>query len=119
MSRDHLLFLRDIERSCEKIVHHTAGRSRDEALADELRFDGILFNLHVIGEAVKNLPLELRHKYSDVAWREIAGLRDFIAHAYFALDLDILWDAVQRDIPALLERVRQILNVEEEAPPPG
>lgn len=115
MSRDSLLFLKDIEKSCAKIVHYTAGRSRDEAFADELRFDGILFNLHVIGEAVKNLPLELRHKYTDVAWREIAGLRDFIAHAYFALDLDILWDAVQRDIPALLERVRLILREEEAA----
>lgn len=110
MSRNLLLFLEDIEKSCLKIVDYTEGRTRDEVFADELRFDGVLFNLHVIGEAVKNLPHDFRQRHPDVAWREIAGLRDFVAHVYFALDLDILWDAIQRDIPALLIRVRQILE---------
>lgn len=84
--------------------------SRRAAFADVLRFDGILFNLQIIGEAVKKLPQELRLRYPDVPWREIAGLRDFVAHAYFALDLNILWDAIQRDVPALLTRVREILT---------
>jgi uncharacterized protein with HEPN domain len=74
----------------------------------------VLFNLNVIGEAVKKLPSELRDKYSDIAWREIAGLRDFVAHAYFALDLDILWDAIRHDVPALLSRV-EVLIAEESA----
>lgn len=47
-----------------------------------------------------------------MAWREIAGLRDVIAHAYFALDADILWDAVERDVPALLDAVREIIRTE-------
>lgn len=117
MSRNALLFLEDIEKSCIKIVGYTEGRTRDEALADVLSFDGVLFNLHVIGEAVKNLPLELRQKYSQVSWREIAGLRDFVAHVYFALDLDILWDAIQRDIPSLLVYVREILEEEGRSQP--
>ncbi|HEY9422481.1 MAG TPA: DUF86 domain-containing protein [Thermoanaerobaculia bacterium] len=110
MSRDVLLLLEDIETSCAKIIRYADGLPRDQVFADEMRFDGILFNLHVIGEAVKKLPLDLREKHSDVAWREIAGLRDFVAHAYFALDLDILWDAIQRDVPALLDRVREIAS---------
>ncbi len=73
-----------------------------------MRFDAVLFNLHVIGEAVKKLPLDLRERHSDIAWREIAGLRDFVAHAYFALDLDILWDAIRQDVPALLSRVQEM-----------
>ena len=113
MSRDFLLFLKDIEKSCGKIVHYTAGLERDEAFADELRLDGILFNLHVIGEAVKNLPQEVRQRYPDVPWREIAGLRDFVAHAYFALDLEILWDAIRRDVPSLLSRIGEILELED------
>ena len=54
----------------------------------------------------------MRERYPDVAWREIAGLRDVIAHAYFALDADILWDAVERDVPALLDAVRRIIRTE-------
>ena len=117
MSRDILLFLEDIERSCVKIVENTTGVDRDAALADALSFDGLLFNLYVIGEAVKRLPQELRQEHSDIAWREIAGLRDILAHAYFALDLDIIWDAIQRDVPALLIRVRDIISQQRELPP--
>ena len=50
---------------------------------------------------------------SPATWREIAGLRDFVAHAYFALDLEILWDAIQRDVPFLLKRVREIVRRED------
>ena len=112
MSRDALLFLKDIEESCSKIVRYAEGLTRDQVFTDELRFDGILFNLHVVGEAVKRLPPDLQNRYPDVAWREIAGLRDFVAHAYFALDLDILWDVIRRDVPALQARIREIITDE-------
>jgi uncharacterized protein with HEPN domain len=112
VSRETLLFLEDIEKSCAKVIRYTEGLERDRVFADEMRFDAILFNLHVIGEAVKKLPLDLRDRYPDIAWREIAGLRDFVAHAYFALDLDILWDAIRKDVPALLVRTREMIQDE-------
>ena len=114
MSRDPLLFLEDIEKSGLKILRYTETRQRGEIIADEMRLDAILFNLYVVGEAVKGLPESFRRRHADVAWREIAGMRDFIAHAYFALDLDILWDAISRDIPALVTRVGQIIASERE-----
>lgn len=106
LSRDPAAFLRDIEIGCAKIGRYTASLSRDEVFADEMRFDGILFNLQVIGEAVKNLPEEFRERHTDVPWREIAGMRDIVVHAYFALDLDILWNAVSEAVPSLLQRIR-------------
>ena len=77
-----------------------------------MRLDAILMNLHVIGEAVKNLPQETRERYPDVPWRRISGMRDFVAHVYFALDLDIVWDSIRSDVPELLERVREIIASE-------
>ena len=112
MSREALLFLEDIEKSCAKIIRYTEGLERDQVFVDEMRFDAVLFNLHVVGEAVKKLPLDLRERYPDIAWREIAGLRDFVAHVYFALDLDILWDAIRRDVPALQVRTREMIEDE-------
>jgi uncharacterized protein with HEPN domain len=112
VSRDPLLFLEDIEKSCEKVVQYTKGRSKDQVFEDDIRAEAVLLNLHIIGEAVKKLPGDLRERYPDVAWREIAGLRDFIAHTYFALDSDILWDAVERDVPTLLDAVRRIIRTE-------
>lgn len=110
MSRNPILFLEDIEQSCIRIVRYAEGLTRDQVFADELRLDGILFNLQVIGEAVKRLPAELRDEYPKVAWREIAGLRDFVAHAYFALDLEILWDAIRQGIPTLKVQIEEILK---------
>lgn len=112
MSRDLLLFLEDIEKSCSKIVLYTSELTRDEVYTDEMRFDAILRNLHIIGEAVKNLPQDWRQKHPDIPWREIAGLRDFVAHAYFALDLEILWSAIMDEVPTLLQRIQEILKQE-------
>ena len=63
MSRDPLLFLEDIEKSCEKVVQYTQGRSKDQVFEDDIRVDAILLNLYVIGEAVKKLPSDLRERY--------------------------------------------------------
>jgi uncharacterized protein with HEPN domain len=110
VSREVRLFLEDIEKGCAKIIRYSEGLERDQVFVEEMRFDGILFNLHVIGEAVKKIPQDLRDRYPDIAWREIAGLRDFVAHAYFALDLDILWDAIRKDVPGLLVRTREMIE---------
>jgi uncharacterized protein with HEPN domain len=76
MLRDSLDFLRDIEESCIRIADYTAGLSRDEVFTDKMRFDGILHNFHIIGEAVKKLPDDLRQTHTDIPWSEIAGMRD-------------------------------------------
>jgi uncharacterized protein with HEPN domain len=117
VSRDAVLFLEDIQTSSAKIIRFTTDRTRDEVFVDEMRFDAVLWNLHIIGEAVKNLPPEWRQKHSDVPWRAIAGLRDFVAHAYFALDLDILWNAIREEIPRLRQRVQEILEAARGAAP--
>ena len=116
MSRDPIDFLRDIEESCFRITDYTAGLSRDEVFTDKMRFDGILHNFHIIGEAVKKLPNNLREKHADIPWGEIAGMRDLIAHAYFALDLEILWQGIRTDVPVLLKRVQEMIAKVEESP---
>ena len=110
LSRDLDSFLKDIETGCAKIGRYTGDLERDEVFADEMRFDGILFNLQVIGEAVKNLPDEFRDLHPDIPWREVAGMRDIVAHAYFALDLDILWNAISVAVPALLRQIRELIQ---------
>lgn len=66
--------------------------------------------IEILGEAVKRLPVDLREANSDVPWKEIAGTRDHLSHGYDNLDYQVLWDAVQTDIPLLLETIERILK---------
>jgi len=84
----------------------------EDFLADERTFDAVMRNLQIIGEATKNVPLEIRNRYPEVEWRKIAGLRDVLAHAYFSLENEILWDIIQNKVPPLLKQVQHILEVE-------
>jgi uncharacterized protein with HEPN domain len=66
--------------------------------------------LEIIGQAVKELPQDLREAYPSVEWRAIAGARDSVAHEYFRVDLALVWGMVTKDIPVLLDQVRGILG---------
>ena len=102
MSRSWLLYLDDLIACAEKIERMTSGRNFDQFVAEEAIFDAVLFNLQVIGEAVKKLPDEARVLFTEAHRSAPARLRDLIAHHYFALDPDIVWEVVRRHIPALL-----------------
>jgi len=82
-----------------------------ETLEDEvMRFDAILFNLQIIGEAAKQVPDTLRREYPEIEWRKIAGLRDIIAHSYFGIEPAIIWDVLQNNLPPLREQLIRILR---------
>lgn len=66
--------------------------------------------LEVVGEAVKRLPAELCSSYPTVPWRLIAGMRDRLIHGYDDIDHEILWNAVQQDLPTLIETVEQMIR---------
>ena len=109
MSRDETLYLADIQESCEKVLKFTKGMTYKNFVNDDLHFDAVLRNLEIIGEAVKNISDETRQKYPEVKWRKIAGFRDIVAHEYFGVNEETIWDIVQNEIPSLLEIVRTML----------
>ena len=66
--------------------------------------------IEIIGEAVKRIPDSVRNRYSDIPWRDIAGMRDKMIHNYFNTDLEIIWKAVQEDVPQLKIMISKILE---------
>ena len=115
--RDHSLFLEDIETSCRKIISFVEGYTFDEFLRDEKTFDAVVRNLEVIGEAVKHLSADFREHHPSTDWRAIAGMRDILAHVYFALDLEVLWNVIQVEVPQLLTSVQEILDSSQKEDP--
>ena len=113
MSRDPLLYLDDLIASAQKIARLTVGRDVHAFTADEAVFDAVLFNLQLIGEAIKQLPEPVRLQLTPAHRSAPARLRDLIAHHYFAIDAEIIWDVVQHHLPALLDEalaLRQSLD---------
>lgn len=70
--------------------------------------DAVVRNLEIIGEAVKRLPDAIRKQHSDVEWRKIAGLRDILVHAYFGVDVEIIWDVIQHKLPEFKDQITLI-----------
>lgn len=99
MSRSWLLYLDDLIESAEKIGRFVSGRTAESFRLDEAIFDAILFNLPVIGEAVKRLPDEARSELTGAGGAGPARLRDLIAHHYFAIDSDIIGKLQQPTCP--------------------
>ncbi len=101
MPRDFEVYLEDIRQAIGKIQSYTAGITRDMFDQDDRTVDAVIRNLQIIGEAAKAIPDAIRAGYPNVEWKKIAGLRDILAHQYFEVDLDIIWDVLQNKLPEL------------------
>ena len=117
--RDYVVILKDILACLEKILRIASGRSLADFSQDDLLADAIIRNLEVIGEAVKHLPTRIRRRHREIGWKKIAGLRDILIHEYFAIDYDILWDVVTREVPELRRQILAVIESEQHPPSLG
>lgn len=106
MPRDFEVYLEDILQATSKIRGYTAGLTRESFAQDSMRIDAVIRNLEIIGEAAKMIPESMRGDYPSIEWKKIAGLRDILAHHYFEVDLDIVWDVLQNKLPTLETELR-------------
>ena len=91
-------------------MRYSEGKDLSTFPADEMAYDAVLRNLQIIGEAAKAVPPDVRHGHPEVDWKGMAGLRDVLAHAYFGLDDETLWDVVTTKVPRLRDQVRRMLD---------
>jgi uncharacterized protein with HEPN domain len=91
MPRDSKLYLSDIVTAIENISRFTNGLDETAFIHDEMRLHSTLYNLMIIGEAVKNLPEGMQAKIADVPWRDIERFRDKLVHHYFSIRPTIVW----------------------------
>ena len=110
MPREFITYLEDIEKAIGFIKEFSEGLSSEDFRKDLKSQHAILRNLQIIGEATKNIPDHIRNRKPDIEWRKIAGFRDFLVHAYFEVDLEIVWEVIQEKIPDLDKAVSDLLQ---------
>jgi uncharacterized protein with HEPN domain len=110
MKRDNSLYLNEILEQVGLIQNSFSNRSKEDLGRDlELR-DATIRRIEIIGEAVKQVPKEIKLKYPNVEWKSIAGARDNIIHRYFNVDLEIIWNIVNLKIPELRKQIEEIIE---------
>jgi uncharacterized protein with HEPN domain len=110
MPRDHRAYLEDILASADRIARYADNLTYEQFLHDELKQDGIVRNLEIIGEAAKRLPDEMKAAHPEIEWRKVAGLRDIVIHNYSGLDLALIWEAATAKLEPLRRTVRELLD---------
>ena len=111
MSRDYKLYLEDILEAIGRVELYAAGATFQKLGENKMLVDAILHNLYIIGEASKHLPDELKILAPEIEWRRISGMRDVIAHEYFGISLEIVWDIIQNKLPELKAAILQLLEI--------
>lgn len=112
MHRSVLQYLDDILEAIRNIEEDSSDISFDEFVADRRRKDAVVRNFEIIGEATKKIPDDLKARNPAVAWKQVAGLRDVIAHGYFRVDYEVLWGIVTQTVPGFKAAIVKIRKEE-------
>lgn len=110
MTRSVLLYIKDILEAARLIQEYTEAVRYEDFVTNVEKQNSVLRRIEIIGEATKRIPPSIQREYPHLPWREIAGTRDIIVHEYFRVDVDLVWDMVQKDIPELITTVERILR---------
>jgi uncharacterized protein with HEPN domain len=107
--RETKLYVGDIKNAIKKIERYTSEMSFGDFANDEKTFDAVIWNIIVIGEAIANIPEEIKGKYSGAPWNEMVGMHNKMMYEYFEANNNIVWETIKEDLPKLKEQIEEII----------
>ena len=108
--REWRFYIVDMIEFAEKVLAYTKDVNQDTLVADPIRYDAVLRNLELIGEAATHVPGHVRVAHPEVPWRAIVGLRNRLAHGYLTISDHVVWTTIQEAVPSLVPSLRKVLN---------
>jgi uncharacterized protein with HEPN domain len=106
--RDSSLYIKDILAAIDSIETFVGAMDFESFQADDKTQSAVIRKLEVIGEAVKQIPDEIRRQYPEIPWKQIAGMRDKLIHFYFGIDGLLIWQTIKKRLPALREALQKM-----------
>jgi len=108
MKKDTKIFLEHILESISLIEEYMQNKTKTEFLETKQLQDAVIRRIEIIGEAVKNIPDDIKWKFKDIPWRNIMGMRDILIHQYFGVDLELTWEVINNNIPELKNQISSL-----------
>ena len=102
--------IRHMLEHAKEAVDLLAGKEKAALASDRVLQLALVRLVEIVGEAANRLTVEDQSRYPSIPWREIVGMRNRLAHGYDAIDLNVLWDTVQVDLPQLIDELERILR---------
>ncbi|HLC91333.1 MAG TPA: DUF86 domain-containing protein [Candidatus Nanoarchaeia archaeon] len=108
MNKD-MVFIEHILSSIRLIKEHTEGYSKQDFTSSRKTQDAVIRNIEIIGEAAKNVSPQFQKSHPELPWKEMIRTRDKLIHGYFGVDLEIVWDVITHELPALEKVIEEIV----------
>ena len=99
IKREFILYLEDMLQSMERIEEYLGNLDFSKFKMNYLVVDAIIRNFEIIGEASQKIPKNIQEKYPEIPWRKMYGLRNLIAHKYFGIDYEMIWEIAKKNLP--------------------
>lgn len=109
MSKIAKEYLRHVLDEINFILDKSSKLSEEKFSKDETLKRAFCRSLEIIGEAIKNLPNEIKEDNKEINWKSFAGLRDILIHNYFGVDYGIVWDVAKNEMPELKKKIEKII----------
>jgi uncharacterized protein with HEPN domain len=108
MFEDDSIRIRHILDAAREAVAFSKGRSRADLNSDRQLNLSLVRLLEIIGEAARGISTDFRQTHPDLPWKSMVGMRDKLIHAYFDINLDVVWETVTQDLPFLIIQLEKI-----------
>ncbi len=112
MKREYKLFLNDILKAIDAITEYSDGLNFEAFKENSLVIDACVRNIEIMGEAIKNIPQNVKESYVDIPWSKVIGFRNMVIHQYWVIDTEILWDIMQIKLEPLRKQIADALDTE-------
>lgn len=108
--RNLAIYLKDMIENMEKSERFVKDLHYEDFISDEKTHYAVIRCIEIIGEAAKHIPQNIRNKYPEIPWKDMAGMRDKATHFYFGLNLEKVWLVVEKDIRELKPLIKKVLE---------
>jgi len=108
--RNSKIYIEDIIAAMESIEEFIKDIDFDKFKKDDKTSSAVIRKFEIIGEAAKQVPQDIKERYTQIPWKEMSGMRDRLIHFYFGIDYKLVWTTIKERLPALIPALKNILK---------